>query len=112
MPESSSRAAARLRSPSSVLGGKNSKEKDGPPSARRSSMRIRSSLGGGRPAVGAAGPRGLPPRLSALLEVDQPRAGLGEQPRRRLLRERLAVDAPGEIVGRGRAVRERAAHAV
>jgi hypothetical protein len=29
-----------LRAPSSVFGGKNSKEKDGPPSARRSSIRM------------------------------------------------------------------------
>src|SRR3954471_10985 len=102
--ESSASARPRLRSPSSVRGGKNSNENDGSePLARRSSIRIARSLG--RPPLW--GPR-IVRRLAELVKVGQPAARLREQPRGRALVKLLAVDRLGELERRLRAMRERA----
>src|SRR5918999_2143796 len=85
--ESSASARPRLRSPSSVRGGKNSNEKEGSaPEPRRSSIRIPGSL---RPALRGIAVVG---GLAQALEVREPAQGLGEQPRRRVVGEGLAVD--------------------
>src|SRR5215211_6397012 len=90
--DSSASARPRLRSPSSVLGGKNSNEKDGSsPAAIRSSIRIVGrSLGGARaPALRLiAQSRGAP----RALEVRDPAQHLGQQPARGLRLQPLAVD--------------------
>src|SRR5215218_5329693 len=94
--DSSASARPRFRSPSSVLGGKNSKENDGSaPPASRSSIRIAGSLGSRRPPLG-----GLTPAFDQPLplEMDQVGASLGQQPRGRGLVEELAVDRLGDLV--------------
>src|SRR5215211_9379934 len=92
--DSSASARPRLRSPSSVLGGKNSKEKDGSAAAAiRSSIRIAVSLGG-TPAHRLA--RRSHERAEAL-EVAEVAQHLGQQPRRGLGRHALAVDVGQQL---------------
>src|SRR5215213_7522256 len=78
--ERAARAASRLRAPSSVLGGKNSKENEGSGlAAMRSSIRM--ALEASFPALGLSLD---PPDRPAALEMDQVAQQLGQQPARHL----------------------------
>src|SRR3954462_320633 len=78
--DSSASARPRLRSPSSVRGGKNSKENDGSvPEAIRSSMRTALSLGG-TPALRLVAGQ---PHAARGIEVLQVGQRLGQRPRGR-----------------------------
>ena len=95
MRESSASARPRLRSPSSVRGGKNSNENDGSaPSASRSSIRIARSLGSrALPASPGSPLDGQRP----LLQVRQAARVLLSSQFGRGLVELLAVDGLGEL---------------
>src|SRR5215213_3385358 len=106
--ERAARAASRLRAPSSVLGGKNSKENEGSGlAAMRSSIRM--ALEASFPPLGLALDL---PRLATRFEVGQVAEQLGQQPARHLRPEPVAVDRRGEVVGRARPGGERGADRV
>src|SRR5918992_5353374 len=108
--DSSASARPRLRSPSSVRGGKNSNEKEGSvPAARRSSIRIGGSLGRAVPDLRLCA---RPNDQSAALEVGQPAERLVEQPGRGVGPEQLAVDSARELERGQRPGGERAADGV
>src|ERR687891_528488 len=108
--DSSASARPRLRSPSSVRGGKNSNEKEGSGTeARRSSIRIGGSLSGAFPALGSVA---LADDHSTALEVGQPAQRLVEQPARAVGGEQVAVDGLGGLVRGQRAGGERRADGV
>src|SRR4051812_10439369 len=105
---SSPTASNRLRRPSSVFGGKNSKEKTGRCCcASSSSMRTRRRgerrSAGGPPALGPVGLRPLRRRLSHDLEVAQIAERLLQPPARGGPRRLGAVDARDRLERRDRA---------